>query len=58
MKKHMTGARIWLTGSRKSIERTVYTDGMTYFVKWYGEYIEVENHSTLATMGWMTVEAY
>ena len=40
MEKIGTG-RVWLTGSRKTIERVVYKDGDKLFVKWYGQMIEV-----------------
>lgn len=58
MKKHMTGAWIFLTGSKKRVNRTIYTENGKYFMKWYGEFIEVFNVYPNLTMGWITVEAY
>ena len=46
--------KINFTGSKTTIERTVYEKDDKYFVKWYGEYIEVTRNS----FGWKTVEAY
>ena len=47
--------KIYLTGSRKFIERCVVTDGTKYFIKWYGNMIEVK----LGFSGYFrTVEAY
>ena len=38
---------VWFKGSRKHIKRTIYKDNGKYFVKWYGEYIEVvDTHTT------------
>ena len=58
MIKHMMDATIYLTGSRKHVKRTIYTENGKYFVKWYGQYIEVFNIYTNLTIGWVTVEAY
>lgn len=57
MKKHMTG-KVFLTGSRKTIERMIYTENGNYFIKWNKEYIEVENEFPNVTNGWKTVKAY
>lgn len=43
-----------LTGSKKNIKRTVYTDGNRFFIKWYGNMIEVRRE----TNDFYTVEAY
>lgn len=31
-----TSDRIYLTGSRKTIQRVVFTENNLYFIKWYG----------------------
>ena len=57
--KKVTNGIICMSGSRKEIDRAIYTDGKKYFVKWYGQYIEVYNiHGGIVTSGWRTVEAY
>lgn len=33
---------IYLTGSRKTIERVVVSDGEKFFITWYGQLIEVK----------------
>ncbi len=60
MKKHRSYCLVWLKGSRRKIERTVYTDGKKYFIKWYGEYIEVINQDNAnnVTDRWVTVDNY
>ena len=46
---------VWLTGSRKTIRRTVRTDGTKYVIKWYGQDIEIKR----STGGlFSTVESY
>ena len=45
---------IWLTGSRKTIKRMVYKDNDKFYIKWYGNPIEVIK----ANMGYTTVESY
>lgn len=45
---------VWLIGSRKRITRSIYTDGCKFYVKWYGQYIEVRK----GTCGYVTVEQY
>jgi len=49
-----TSDRIYLTGSRKTIQRVVFTENNLYFIKWYGQYIQVEKCAT----GFCTVEKY
>lgn len=46
--------RIYLTGSRKTIQRVVYKKDGLFYIKWYGEYIEVKK----GTAGYYTVEPY
>lgn len=60
MKKYRSYCLVWFKGSRRKIERTVYTDGQKYFVKWYGEYIEVINLDNVnnVTDRWVTVDEY
>ncbi len=60
MRKHGSNYKVWLKGSRRMVERTVYTDGQNYFIKWYGNYIAVKNASGFnnVTSGWVTVEEY
>ena len=46
---------IYLTGSRKYTKRAVTTDGTKYFIKWYGNMVEVKR----GYAGYfMTVEKY
>ncbi len=40
MKKYDVQAEVIVYG--QSSRRTIYTDGEKLFVKWYGEYVEVE----------------
>lgn len=57
MKKHETGKRVYLIGTQKSLyNRTVYTDGNAYYIKWYGGYIEVLKNEVYGN--YYTVEAY
>lgn len=58
MRKHYSGAVVAMRGTGKEIIRTVYTDGSKYYVKWYGEFIEVENKFPGVTAGWKTVDLY
>lgn len=53
MRKFKTD-RVWLTGSRREIERVIYQDGERFFVKWYGNMIQVEQGRS----GFYTVEMY
>ncbi len=54
MKSHGKN-RVYLTGSQKSVERTIYEDDNgRYYVKWYGNMIEVRRSG----YGYATVEKY
>ena len=57
MKKHITG-KVFLTGSRKTIDRLIYTENGKFFIKWHDARIEVKNEFPDVTCGWRTVEAY
>lgn len=35
-------AKIRMLGSKITVTRVLYTDGNKYYIKWYGQYIEVE----------------
>lgn len=60
MKKFRSYCLVFLKYSRRKLERTVYTDGQKYFIKWYGEYVEVVNTDGVneVTDRWVTVESY
>lgn len=45
---------IYFTGSEKTYKRVIYTDGEHYYVKWYGDLIEVED----SYPRWKTVKDY
>ena len=45
---------IWLTGSRISVWRVVYTDGEKFYCIWYDKPIEVKKES----VGYSSVELY
>ena len=45
---------IWMKGSRRTERRNVYEKDGRFFVKWYGELIEVNRDSS----GFVTVEEY
>lgn len=46
--------RVYLTGSRRTIERVIHKEAGKFFVVWYGNMIEVKKGSS----GYYTVEAY
>ena len=48
---------IYLTGSKRRIKRSVYEKDGKFFIKWYGEYIEVERSGYGGTF-YKTVESY
>lgn len=54
MKKTDRTVAVWMTGSRVKIRRVLYTDGSKYFVKWYGNLVEVKQIDDK----WISVEAY
>lgn len=60
MNKHISQNPVYLTGSMKTITRTIYEDEGRFFIKWYGYYIEVINRFgfTNVTSGWVTVDQY
>lgn len=46
---------VWFTGSRRTLERTLYKDELDrLYCKWYGQFIEVKK----GQFGYSTVEAY
>jgi hypothetical protein len=55
---------IYFTGSQTTINRVIYNDGKTFYIKWYGNFIEVENRNGIeaalarVTDGWRTKEEY
>lgn len=51
---------VYLTGSQKRSTRALYRDGWCrFYIKWYGEYVEVTNiYHEQTTTGWQTVEKY
>lgn len=53
-RKRFTSDRVYLTGSRRTIQRIVFEENGLYYVKWYGEYIQVAKAAT----GYYTVEPY
>ena len=55
-----TGTKlVYLTGSKKTIKRTVWKDGDKYYIKWYGEKIQVYHpDGFMVTSGWRTLEEY
>ena len=54
---HMCGCRIYLTGTKITIKRDVYTDGKRYFIKYGAVYAEVVG-TPGCTSGWRTVLDY
>lgn len=46
MTKLHTG-KIWMTGSKMTVTRTIYTDGTRHYIRWYGQYIEVEMNGAM-----------
>lgn len=61
MKKHMT-AEIYLTGSKKYINRTIWIEDGKPYIKWHRKLAEVYNwhHNgiPMVSRGWRTVEDY
>lgn len=55
---------VYLTGSQKRTTRALYRKclsryGCRFYIKWYGQYVEVRNiYHELTTTGWQTVEKY
>lgn len=45
---------VWLTGSRKTVWRVIYTDGESCFCIWYDRAIRVKHGS----VGYITLEDY
>ena len=58
MKKFEAQSSVWLTGSKVSVVRNIYTDGIDYYAKWFGQYIEVKQHWCNGYPTWRTVETY
>jgi len=58
-KMKYTRRKVWFTGSRKSIERTIYySESLNiYYVKWGGQNIEVVE-TEKGSSHWYTVEPY
>ena len=53
--------RIFFIGSRKYFNRLIYKrDDNTYWVQWYGKFIQVDNKYGCYNIGegWVTVEDY
>ena len=46
--------RVYLTGSRRTIERVICKNAGKFFIAWYGNMIEVKKGNS----GYYTVEAY
>ena len=53
-KQNMGTCAIWLTGSKKRVQRVVYKIGGQFFVKWYGNMIEVKR----GTHSFYSIEEY
>lgn len=61
MQKYYSGASVIVRGRpSREVERCIWTDGNKYYIKWYGEYAEVENTYGIAkvTAGWHTVHEW
>lgn len=58
MKKHYSGAVVSIRGTARDVERTVWTDGDKYYIKLFGEVIEVTNPHPGVTAGWKTVGVF
>lgn len=58
LRKHYSGAVVVMRETGKEIIRRACIDGSKYYVKWNGEFIEVENKSPGVTAGWKTVDIY
>ena len=58
MKKLAMQDYVWLTGSKMRITRSIYTDGIAFYVKWYGQYIQVRQDWCGGYPTWRTVESY
>ena len=54
-KENMGFYPIWFTGTRRTYSRTVYKKDDRFFVKWYGELIEVKRGES---GNFYTVEEY
>lgn len=54
LKKYSTPRHIWFRGSRRFYERTIYTDGFRFYVKWFGNLIEV-SEGEAGSNHWHTV---
>lgn len=52
--KNLGQYKIWLTGSEKFVQRSVYEKDGKHYIKWYGQMIEVVR----GTYDYTTVEAY
>lgn len=57
MKKVGHTIYVWLWGSNVTIRRALYEDSEHFYVKWYGEFIQVSGMLG-CTRGWKSVEAY
>lgn len=58
LRKHYSGAVIAVRGTTKEVVRTVYTDANRYFIKLWGDIVEVVNQYPNVTAGWKTVDIY
>ena len=56
-KKYSTPRWVWFRGSRKHYERAIYTDGFRFYVKWFGNYIQVAEDEA-GSNHWHTVGKY
>lgn len=52
--KSVSRESVYFTGSRRHYVRTVYAENDKFFVKWYGEFIEVKK----TRFGYVTVFQY
>ena len=57
LKRYSTPRHVWFKGSKRFYERAIYTDGYRFYVKWFGNLIEVKEYE-LGANQWHTVGQY
>lgn len=55
MKRYMSDVEVYFMGSMRHIRKTIYKENGLYYVKWYGNNVQVVQ-TRFGT--WKTVEAY
>lgn len=60
MKKVGHTIYVWLWGSRRTVVRTLFEDNGHFYIRWYGNFIEVRQCDGFPNVssGWSSIESY